>query len=73
MLFRSVLMDERDRAVFALDGRWANRIRRFAQRNAPPDPTQWEDRCDLYIVKGHLSLTERFPQILHKGREQAGI
>ena len=37
------LMDERDRAVFALDGRWADRIRRFAQRNAPPDPTQWED------------------------------
>ena len=37
------LMDERDRAVFALDGRWANRIRRFAQRNAPPDPAQWED------------------------------
>ena len=37
------VMDERDRAVFALDERWAARIRRFAQRNAPPDPARWED------------------------------
>ena len=37
------VMDERDRAVFALDERWAARIRRFAQRNAPPDPAWWED------------------------------
>ena len=34
------VMDERDRAVFALDERWAARIRRFAQRNAPPDPAR---------------------------------
>mgnify|MGYP000857847023 CR=1 FL=1 len=37
------VMDERDRAVFALDERWAARIRRFAQRNAPPDPARWEE------------------------------
>ena len=37
------VMDERDRAVFALDERWAARIRRFAQRDAPPDPARWEE------------------------------
>ena len=52
------LMDERDRAVFALDGRWADRIRRFAQRNAPPDPARWEDG-DAQERADHLARLRR--------------
>ena len=52
------VMDERDRAVFALDERWAARIRRFAQRNAPPDPARWEDG-DAQERADHLARLRR--------------
>lgn len=52
------VMDERDRAVFALDERWAARIRRFAQRNAPPDPVRWEDG-DAQERADHLARLRR--------------
>ena len=51
-------MDERDRAVFALDERWAARIRRFAQRDAPPDPARWEDG-DAQERADHLARLRR--------------
>ena len=52
------VMDERDHAVFALDERWAARIRRFAQRNAPPDPARWEDG-DAQERADHLARLRR--------------
>ena len=52
------VMDERDRAVFALDERWAARIRRFAQRDAPPDPARWEDG-DAQERADHLARLRR--------------
>lgn len=52
------VMDERDRAVFALDERWAARIRRFAQRNAPPDPARWEEG-DAQERADHLARLRR--------------
>ena len=52
------VMDERGRAVFALDERWAARIRRFAQRNAPPDPARWEDG-DAQERADHLARLRR--------------
>ena len=52
------VMDERDRAVFALDERWAARIRRFAQRDAPPDPARGEDG-DAQERADHLARLRR--------------
>lgn len=52
------VMDERDRAVFALDERWAARIRRFAQRDAPPDPARWEEG-DAQERADHLARLRR--------------
>ena len=36
------LMDPRSRAIFAMDERWAERLRRIDTRTAPPDPAVWE-------------------------------
>lgn len=52
------VMDERDRAVFALDERWAARIRRFAQRDVPPDPARWEEG-DAQERADHLARLRR--------------
>ena len=52
------VMDERDRTVFALDGRWADRIRRFEERDAPPDPARWEDG-DARERADHLARLRR--------------
>lgn len=36
------LMDPRSRAIFAMDERWAERLRRIDTRTAPLDPAVWE-------------------------------